>query len=82
MPRQGFAYVTVTCGGSSSTALAGDLDGLIVGSWSWIAKQTGDARHLAQGDQVYAGTVRDACLVGTKQFDQAYTSSYLHLGGR
>ena len=77
-----FKYVSVTCTGRGTTNPAGDLNGLIVAPYGWLYRQTGDAKYRTQGEAIFAGLVRHAYLTGTKQFNQAYTSSYHYLAWR
>ena len=80
--RQAFQYLNIACSGVGTTNPAGDLNGLIVGPWSWLAKATGDATYVARGDAIYAGLVRNAYLTSNKQFNQAFAASYRYLGDR
>ena len=64
------------------TGPAGDLNGLMVTPFAWLARVTGEAKYHGQGDAVFAGLVRNAYLPGSKQFNQAYALSYRYLGYR
>lgn len=77
----GFKYYEAACA-TGGDGPAADLNGLIVNGFGFIAKQTGDASYFAKGDAVFAGGVAGAYLIGSKQFNQQYTTSYRYLGYR
>ncbi len=86
-----FKYASVRCtpnkfgtnvGGMTA---AGDLNGLMVTSFGWLYQQTGDVKWRQRGDAIFAGMFAPRWLAnynGSKQFNQAYTSSYRYLGYR
>ena len=74
-----FRYLSVRCAGRGTTHAAGDLNGLMVASYGWLYRQTGDARYRAQGEQVFAGLVRHWNLGASKQFNQAFATSWRYL---
>lgn len=55
---------------------APDLNLLIAPAFAWVYSQTGDTTYRDRGDQVFAGGVKGAYLVGSKQFNQNYTWSF------
>jgi hypothetical protein len=77
-----FKYLTQTCSGVGGPYAAPDLNNLIVTSFGWIYKMTGDAAYKTRGDQVFSGAVLHAFLNGSKQFNQQYTESYRYLSYR
>jgi hypothetical protein len=79
---QGFNYGDIPNCDSGGAYPAPDLTGLIVAPFSWLAKQTGNAAFRTNGDAVYAQSNAGAALHGSKQFNQAYSSSWQYLGYR
>lgn len=61
---------------SGGTEPAPDLNLLIAPIYAWLWNQTGDPIYRDMADQIFAGGVRGAWLVGAKQFNQNYTSSF------
>jgi hypothetical protein len=58
-------------------APAADLNMLIAPAYAWVYKQTGSSTAREQGDAIFAGGVRGACLnCGGKQFNQSYIYSF------
>ncbi|MDP6617353.1 MAG: hypothetical protein QF790_09340 [Gammaproteobacteria bacterium] len=56
---------------------APDLNMLIAPAFAWVYKQTGNETARIQGDAIFAGGVRGACLsCGGKQFNQNYFYSF------
>jgi hypothetical protein len=56
---------------------APDLNMLIAPAYAWVYKQTGSETARIQGDAIFAGGVRNACLnCGGKQFNQSYIYSF------
>ena len=89
--EQAFKYASVTCApnkfGTSVGGMepAGDLNGLLVGSFGWLYQQTGDAKWRTRGDAIFAGIFAPKWLSnynGSKQFNQAYTSSFRYVAYR
>jgi hypothetical protein len=52
------------------------LNLMIAPIYAWLYHQTGEARFLERGDQVFSGGVRRAWLGGGKQFNQSYRWSF------
>lgn len=77
----GFRYATVPCA-TGGTDVAPDLTGLIVGPYGWAARVTGDAWYRTAGDTAFVALTQGWALLGPKQFNQAYTSSWRYLGWR
>jgi hypothetical protein len=78
---QSFTYLEGTCS-SEVPGAAADLNNMIVSGFAFVARQTGDASYYTKGDAVFAGGVSGSWLVGSKQFNQEYTTSYRYLGLR
>jgi hypothetical protein len=76
-----FQYVNLTCGGNT-TDPAGDVNGLLVAPFGWLARVTGNAAYRSAGDAVFTVLTRNTWLGGSKQFNQAYALSYRYLGYR
>ena len=76
-----FQYMEKACATGDTTPYA-DLNNLIVNAFSFTYARTRNAAYRDRGDQAFAGGVNGAWLYGTKQFNQEYTSSFLHLGLR
>ncbi len=55
---------------------APDLNLLIAPTYAWLYKQTGQARFLERGDQIFVGGVKNAWLGNGKQFNQNYRWSF------
>jgi hypothetical protein len=88
---QAFKYASVNCSpnqfGRSVGGMtpAGDLNGLIIGSFGWLYQQTGDPKWRTRGDAIFAGLVAPRWVsnyTGSKQFNQAYTASFRYLAYR
>jgi hypothetical protein len=77
-----FQYLSGGCANVGGTEPTADLTGLMVSAFGWLYRRTGDRSYRFAGDRVFAATVTQAYLVGSKQFNQAYTSSYQYLGWR
>jgi hypothetical protein len=60
-------------------AASPDLNNLIVSSFGWVYKQTGQSAYRDHGEAIFAGGVTKAWLAGSKQFNESYTSSYHYL---
>jgi hypothetical protein len=64
---------------------AGDLNGLLISSYGWLYLHTGDPKWRTRGDAILAGLVAPrwaSNYTGSKQFNQAYTSSFKYLAYR
>lgn len=59
-----------------------DLNLLIVPMYGWLYKQTGDSTWRLMGDQIFEYGVNGAWLVGGKQFNQNYRSSFNYVEWR
>ena len=79
--QQSFMYLEGTCPGGDRSA-APDLNNMISSAYGWLGRKTGDASYYTKGDAIFAGGVAGAFLTGSKQFNQAYTSSYRYLAYR
>ncbi len=81
---QAFVYLEGSCldNEDNSTDPAPDLNNLIVSGFGWVYRQTGDKTYRDRGDAVLAGAVKGAWLEGSKQFNQAYTTSYKYAAFR
>ena len=86
--RRAFKYASVECprnrkglavGGSTPAA---DLNNLMVTSFGWLYRKTGDPRYRSAGEQVFAGGVEQAYLDGSKQFNEEYTAAFRYLDYR
>jgi len=89
--EQAFKYASVNCApnkfGTNVGGIepAGDLNGLMVSSFGWLYQQTGDPKWRTRGDAILAGLVAPrwaSNYTGSKQFNQAYTSSFRYLAYR
>ena len=88
---QAFKYASVNCApnkfGTNVGGVdpAGDLNGLLLPSFGWLYQRTGDAKWRTRGDAILAGVLAprwSSNYNGSKQFNQAYTSSFRYLGYR
>jgi hypothetical protein len=79
-----FRYHEFQLPGESADVLgpAPDLNMLIVDGFGFVFQTTGDRSYVERGDLVFRGGVESAWLVGAKQFNQSYTTSYRYLGYR
>jgi hypothetical protein len=74
---QGFVYLDGPCPEHDERqAPSPDLNNLIVSSFGWVYKQTGQSAYRDRGEAIFAGGVTKAWLAGSKQFNESYTSSY------
>jgi hypothetical protein len=86
--QQGFAYYEfsytspVNPNWSGGRYVAGDLSLMMVNTWGWLYRTTGDAKYRTQGDAIFAGGVALGYLQGAKQFNQSYYGSWRYLGYR
>lgn len=65
-----------TIGGRSASP---DLNGLHPSAYAWLTQQTGDSSYLARVAPLFAKGVRAGTYSGSKQFNQAFWSSYRYL---
>ncbi|WP_445505212.1 hypothetical protein [Microvirga sp. G4-2] len=81
---QAFVYLEGPCEDNedNNTGPAPDLNNLILSGFGWLYRQTGDTTYRDRGDAVLAGAVKGAWLDGSKQFNQAYTTSYKYAAFR
>ena len=78
--QQAFMYTDrIAPDGSGGTDPAPDLNLLIAPAYAWMYRQTGELAYRQQGDQIFAGGVRNATLVEDKQFNQNYAYSFDYL---
>jgi hypothetical protein len=81
-PGEGFNYGDIpNCDGGGAYP-AGDLTGLIVAPFAWVAKQTGDGAYRARGDEAFASGVSHGVMYSSKHFNQAYATSWRYFGWR
>jgi hypothetical protein len=81
-PGEGFNYGDVpNCEGGGAYP-SGDLTGLIVAPFAWVAKQTGDGAYRARGDEAFASGVSHGVMYSSKHFNQAYATSWRYFGWR
>ncbi|MFN8666705.1 MAG: Ig-like domain-containing protein [Gemmatimonadaceae bacterium] len=75
-----FNYQSAYCARNNSGPSASiDLNGLYATTYSWLYKTTGNTVYRTYADSIFAGGVKGAYLLGDKQFNQEYTSSYKYL---
>jgi hypothetical protein len=77
--KQVFQYMSGDCPGEGNTNPALDLNNLIINAFAFTYAHTHDVTYRDRADQVFAGSVVNTSLDGTKQFNQQYYSSYLYL---
>jgi hypothetical protein len=77
-----FRYNSVPCRGVGGPDPAPDLNGLFVSMYGWLWTQTGDARYREMAETIFAADATQGWLSGSKQFNQAYASSFKYLGIR
>jgi hypothetical protein len=77
-----FRYNSVPCRGVGGPEPAPDLNGLFVSMYGWLWKHTGEARYRDIAETIFAANATLGWLSGTKQFNQAYASSFKYLGMR
>lgn len=80
--RQSFQYLSGNCDGIGTTNPGIDLNGLFVNTFSFTYAQTRDVTYRDRADAVFVGSMASTGLSGSKQFNQQYYSSYLHLKSR
>jgi hypothetical protein len=81
---QAFVYLEGPCQDNedNNTGPAPDLNNLTLSGFGWVYWQTGDTIYRNRGDAILAGAVKGAWLDGSKQFNQAYTTSYKYAAFR
>jgi len=79
---QSFLYVEKPNSFGETPEPAPDLNNMITAGFGFVYKMTGDATYKQRGDKVFAGGVKGAWLEGSKQFNQAYTTSYRYVAFR
>ena len=89
--EKAFKYASVHCAPNKfgtnvgGPEPAGDLNGLMVSSFGWLYQQTGDPKWRSRGDAIFAGIFAPrwaSNYTGSKQFNQAYSSSFRYLAYR
>ena len=68
-----------TIGGRTASP---DLNGLHPAAYAWLAQQTGDSTYIARVAPLFLKGVRAGQYTGTKQFNQAFYSSYRYVAMR
>lgn len=79
-PGAGFNYSDVPCP-DGGVYPAGDLTGLMVSPFGWLARTSGNSLWRVRGDEVFQ-TLPNGVAPYSKQFNQAYTSSWRYFGYR
>ena len=79
---QSFYYLGGQCDGQGGKTPSPDLNGFTLPAFGWLYHETGDAHYRDAGDQVLAGAVAGAYIIGSKQFNETYTSSFRYFGFR
>jgi hypothetical protein len=79
---QAFQYLSGPCTGVGGPTAAPDLNNLMVTGFAWTYQQTGDPTYRSRADQIFAGGVKAEWLGQSKQFNQAYASSFRYLAYR
>jgi hypothetical protein len=88
---QAFKYASVLCApnpfGTNVGGMepAGDLNGLFIASFGWLYNRTGDPKWRTRGDAIMTGLLASRWAqnyAGSKQFNQAYTSSFRYFAYR
>jgi hypothetical protein len=87
IPREeAFLYIdrpVESAGGQGAIQPAPDLNLLIAPAFAWLYMQTGDAKYMERGDQIFYGGARLAAVdFGAKQFNQNYRWSFDYLKWR
>jgi len=77
-----FQYASVLCTGIGGLNPSPDLNNLIVTTYGWLYRQTGDVTYRNEAEQIFAGGVTQAFVSGTKQFNEEYTASFRYLAYR
>jgi hypothetical protein len=72
----GFQYASGYCPGLAGPSPAPDLNLLIANGYGWYARHSGDGSYRTKGDVVFHEGVMRAWLVGEKQFNESYRSSF------
>ena len=82
LPAAGAFKYTDRVVDSGGTEAAPDLNLLIVPSYGWLYKKTGDVKYRDQGDAIFVGGVNGAFMVNPKQFNQNYRWSFEYVRDR
>lgn len=77
----GFLYLQGECPNVGGASVAGDITGMYVSAWGWLARMTGDAKYVTQGDAIFRGTVAGMAPYG-KQFNETTSMPPFYLGWR
>jgi hypothetical protein len=82
-----FQYVGGRCVNSTGLDVgdrqpAADVNGLIVNTYAWLYRQTGNVAFRSRADAVFEGGVLGTYLDGEKQFNQQYSVSWRYLAYR
>lgn len=59
-----------------------DLNMLLLSTYSWLHRETGEAKYLQHGDELFEGGLAASWLEGGKHFSQAYRFSIDYAAGR
>jgi hypothetical protein len=79
---QGLLYYNAFCAGSGDRTPSPDLNNLVTDNFAWVYSRTRNPVYQQRADSLFRGGVANSYLQGTKQFNEAYTSSYHYLGFR
>lgn len=82
LPAEGTFQYTDREHASGGTEPAYDLNLLIAPVYAWLYHKTGKIDFLNKADLIFEGGVRNAWLVGGKQFNQQYRWSFKYLSWR
>jgi hypothetical protein len=75
-----FIYLDGPCPGyDEGQTLAPDLNNIIVTGFGWIYQQTKQTVYRDRAEAIFNGGVSQAWLVGSKQFNENYTTGYHYL---
>jgi hypothetical protein len=85
--EQSFNYYSGRCVSSQGQVIgdtyAGtDLNGFFLEMYGWLWKQTNDPVHVQRGDAVMQGMLARTWFAGSKQFNQAFRTSWRYLALR
>lgn len=76
-----YVYLTGPCGGSGPGP-APDLTNMMTPPFGWVYLMTRDTVYRSRGDQSFSGGVAGAYLLSSKQFNQAYWTSWRYAAYR
>ena len=82
---RGFIYLEGACTSPTtntpdSPVDTPDLTLMFPSLFAWVARTTGDATYMTRADELFAAGVGTAYYQGSKQFNQAFVSSFRYLG--